>query len=215
MNTNLRIAGIAIAFFLLASGYVAAQNDGSFEDLQERWAQVNYQLQGKEQISAFELLIDTADSYIAQQPKSAEMLIWSGIIKSTYAGAKGGLGALKYAKASKRDLEKAMDIDAQALHGSVYTSLGALYFNVPGWPIAFGSDTKAKEFLLKALSINPQGIDQNYFYAQFLQDQGDLNQSFRYYEKALAAAPRMGRPVADSGRSDDIRRAMLELKKEL
>jgi len=215
MNTNIRITNIVTICFFFASSLVTAQNESSFKDLQQRWAQVNYQLQGKEQLVAFEQLIDTTDSYVAQQPKSAEILIWSGIIKSTYAGAKGGLGALEYAKASKRDLEKSLDIDASALHGSAYTSLGTLYFNVPGWPIAFGNDKKAKEYLLKALKIDPQGIDQNYFYAQFLQDQGDLNDSLRYYEKALAATPRVARPVADSGRRDDIRHAILELKKEL
>jgi len=211
MNQFIRNTSVILTFILFTCGHVIAQNDVAFKDLQKSWAQVNYQLQGKKQISAFESLMATADDYIAQQPKNPELLIWRGIIKSTYAGAKGGLTALKYAKASRRDFEQAMDINAQALHGSAYTSLGTLYFSVPGWPVAFGDDKKAKRFLLKALSINPQGIDANYFYAQFLQDQGDLGKSLRYYEKALAAEPRLGRAIADSGRRDDIRRAILAL----
>ncbi|EAW31780.1 TPR repeats containing protein [marine gamma proteobacterium HTCC2143] len=216
MKTLVKITGIlTVALFTLTSGLANAGNDDSISTLQKRWAEVNYQLEGKEQITAFEQLIDKADSLVSQQPKNAPLLIWSGIIKSTYAGAKGGLGALKYAKAARTDLEKAQDIDPQALSGSAYTSLGTLYFNVPGWPIGFGDDKKAKKLLRKALTVNPHGIDPNYFFAQFLEDQGDLQEAYRYYEKALQAAPRPSRPVADKGRRDEIRSAMLKLKEKL
>ena len=73
-----------------------------------------------------------------------------------------GLGAFNYAKASKKDLEKALSIDPDALSGSAYTSLGTLYFNVPGWPIGFGDDEKAEQ-LLKSPDGKPIGIDSNYF----------------------------------------------------
>ena len=209
------IASLLATVLFFVSTLAAAANDESVSMLQKRWAEVNYQLEGKEQISAFEALINRADSLVSKQPKDAGILIWSGIIKSTYAGAKGGLGALKYAKASKADLEQAMEIDPNALDGSAYTSLGTLYFNVPGWPIGFGDDKKAKQFLLKALAINPDGIDPNYFYAQFLEDQGQPDEAYKYYEKALKAAPRASRPTADKGRRDEINTAMLRLKNKL
>ena len=36
--------------------------------------------------------------------------------------------------------------------GSAYTSLGTLYFKVPGWPVGFGDEEKAEELLRKALA---------------------------------------------------------------
>ena len=57
-------------------------------------------------------------------------------------------------------------------------SLGTLYHRVPGFSVGFGSDRKAKEYLEKAVAINPDGIDRNYFYGEFLYDEGrrrDLN----------------------------------------
>jgi Tfp pilus assembly protein PilF len=45
---------------------------------------------------------------------------------------------------------------------------GALYYQVPGWPIGFGDKDKANELLKKALALNPDGIDPNYFYGDFL-----------------------------------------------
>lgn len=179
--------------------------------LQTRWAEVNYQLSGKEQVKAFEALADEADQVTAQYPDSAPVWIWSGIIKSTYAGAKGGLGALGVAKQSKADLERAMELDPDALEGSAYTSLGTLYANVPGRPIGFGDEDKAAELLRKALSVAPDAIDTNYFYAEFLRQQKDFDGARTYYLKAQAAAPRPGREVADAGRQQEITAALAAL----
>jgi Tfp pilus assembly protein PilF len=111
---------------------------------------------------------------------------------------------MKYAKAARKDLETVIGIDGEALSGSAYTSLGALYFKVPGWPVGFGSDDKAEEYLLKGLSINPDGIDPNYFYGEFLYEQGEFEQSREYLLKAQKAPARPDRPVADEGRQKEI-----------
>ncbi len=200
---------LILSGFMLMSVVQASIEPGStIEQLQKRWAVANYQLQGKEQLEAFENLKGEAEAYAAQHPKLAEGWIWSGIIKSTYAGAKGGLGALGLAKAARSDLERALEIDPPAMNGSAYTSLGTLYFNVPGWPIGFGSDKRARELLLKGLEVNPDGIDSNYFYAEFLRNQGELEEARNYYARAREAAPRAARPLADEGRQQEIRSAL-------
>jgi Tfp pilus assembly protein PilF len=125
-------------------------------------------------------------------------------VLSTAAGVKGGLGALGLAKDSRARLEAALKIDPDALQGSAYTSLGTLYHKVPGFPVGFGSDKKAKEFLEKALVINPDGIDPNYFYGEFLFDEDDYAGARKHLEKALQAAPRPNRQSADEGRRRDI-----------
>jgi len=200
---------------LLNTSPALADLDSDVLMLQQRWAEVNYQLEGKAQITAFETLIDDATKVTAQYPKDAPAWIWSGIIKSTYAGAKGGLGALKFAKASKSDLENAMKIDPEAMHGSAYTSLGTLYFNVPGWPVGFGDDKKAEKLLLKALSIYPDGIDSNYFYGDYLKNEKRYLEAESYFLKAQAAPARQDRPLADAGRQEEITLALLDVRKEL
>ena len=176
--------------------------------LQKQWAEVNYQIEGKDQISAFERLIIDADAVVVANPKQAAPLIWRGIIKSTLAGKKGGLGALGLAKAAKKDLEKSIILDATAMQGSALTSLGTLYLNVPGWPVGFGSDKEAEKFLLKAIAINPDGIDSNYFYADFLMAKKRNQEAATYFRKAQNAAPRLNRPLADSGRQKEIATAL-------
>jgi len=90
------------------------------------------------------------------------------------------------------------------LNGSIYTSLGSLYYKVPRWPMAFGDKKKAREYLDKAIKLNPDGIDPNYFYGDFLLEQGEYAQARDYLGKALAAPPRPGREDADQGRREEI-----------
>lgn len=209
------ILSLALLLCALGSTLAAADTDAEVTALQERWAEVNYQLEGKTQITAFEALVQDADHIVAQSPDSAAALIWSGIIKSSFAGAKGGLGAMKLAKDSRSDLERAMEIDANALQGSAYTSLGTLYFKVPGWPVGFGDDEKAEELLLKALALNPEGIDPNYFYGDFLLSQKRYDEAEKALLKAQAAPSRPTRPLADAGRQAEIKVALSKVHEKL
>jgi len=216
MNKRLIVKWISLASLLLFNNSSVWADLGSdVHHLQKRWAEVNYQLEGKAQIIAFETLLDEAANVTAQYPQDAPAWIWSGIIKSTYAGAKGGIGALKFAKASKADLEKAIKIEPEAMNGSAYTSLGTLYFNVPGWPIGFGDDDKAEKYLLKAIAINPDGIDSNYFLADYMKSEKRYQEAESYLLKAQSAPGRPDRPVADSGRQEEIALALTVVRKEL
>jgi tetratricopeptide (TPR) repeat protein len=204
-----------LTLLLFAAAPAFAALDSDVLQLQKRWAEVNYQLEGKTRLTAFETLLDDAARVVEKHPDDAPAWIWSGIIKSTYAGAKGGMGALKFAKASKADLEHAMELDPEAMNGSAFTSLGTLYFNVPGWPVGFGDDEKAEELLLKAISLNPDGIDANYFYGDFLSKEKRWAEAETYLLKAQAAPARPDRPLADAGRQEEIEVALLKVQEKL
>ncbi|MDO8342990.1 MAG: hypothetical protein Q7T48_07320 [Cellvibrio sp.] len=191
-----------------------ADEAADIQKLQTRWAEIKYQTPKAEQEKAFVTLVAEAEQLRAANT-SAPYLIWEAIIRSTYAGAKGGLGALDQVKQSKKLLEQAIKMDAAAMNGSAYTSLGSLYYQVPGWPVGFGDDKKAKEMLLKGLSYNPDGIDSNYFYGDYLLEQKQYQQAVVAFEKALNAAPRPGRESADAGRKGEIEAAMAKAKKHL
>ena len=184
----------------------------SLAKLQQRWAEINYTLPPGEQAAAFSYLGDEADQLVERYPDAAELHIWAGIIRSTEAGASGGLGALGLVKQAKKELETALELNPLALDGSAYTSLGALYYQVPGWPLGFGDEQKAEWHLQRALAINPEGIDSLYFWGDYLHEQGRDAEARQALERALMAAPRPGRELADSGRRDDIRQLMSELQ---
>ena len=185
------------------------------EELQHEWARIKYKMPQEERAAAFEALAHKAEEVSAKNTGRAEPLVWEAIILSSEAGERGGLGALSLVKKARGLLEQAEKIQPDALHGSIYTSLGSLYYQVPGWPVGFGDDDKARSYLQKALAVNPNGIDPNYFYGDFLMEQKDYQGAVKAFEKALAAPPRPTRQVADAGRRSEIQAALARAREKL
>lgn len=213
MNIIKKLALATLVFIASSSVFAGAQDDVA--QLQKSWAVANYTLKDKAQVTAFETLIEQADKAVKANTDSVEVLIWQGVIKASYAGVKGGLGALSLAKSAKSDFEKALKMDDKALQGASYTNLGVLYYKVPGWPIGFGDDDKAKVFLDKALAIDSEGIENNYFYADYLIDQRQYAEAEAYLLKAQHAPARPNRALADKGRQSEISAALQNIKSQL
>ena len=183
--------------------------------IQQSWAHIQYELPVEQRVGAFEKLAGQATSFRQDRQSLAEAWIWSGIVTSSWAGAQGGLGALSKVKDARADLEKALALDPKALQGSAYTSLGALYDRVPGWPIGFGDSDKAEQLLKTALELNPNGIDSLYFWGDHLYRQKRYREAKVALQKALQAAPRPGRETADAGRRKEIDALLVDVNKKL
>lgn len=201
-------ASLLVAITTLAD---TASPTNNLDYLQSNWAHATYKLEGTAREEALSELAEYARQITQTESTVPEILIWKGIVLSSLAGEKGGLGALGLVKEARASLESALKIDPNALQGSAHTSLGTLYHQVPGWPIAFGSDKKAKTHLMKALTINPDGIDSNYFMGQFLFDEGEFDAARAHLEQAMKAPARPGRPLADSGRKGEIQALLLQI----
>lgn len=206
---------LLIAMLYTASlAYAALTPD--LAEIRDEWARIKYQLPEKQRETAFERLAQRAHAVRAAHPEQAEPLVWEAIVKASLAGEKGAFGgALGYVKEARALLEQAEDIEPATLNGSLYTTLGSLYYQVPGWPLSFGNDHKARHYLEKALQVNPDGIDPNYFYGDFLLDQGDYPGAVATLEKALAAPDRPDRSVADAGRRREIETALAKARAKL
>ena len=203
---------ILLFLFLVTPLAAAAGVDDDVRVLQSAWEEIKYRKPAAEQPAAYEALAKQAEQVRARYAERAEPEIWYGIIVASHAGAKGGFGALKLAKEAKKALEHALALDPKALDGSAYTSLGSLYYQVPGWPIGFGDDRKARELLEQALAINPEGIDPNFFLGDFLYRKGDYEGARQALARALKAAPRPERPLADEGRRREIESLLKEIR---
>jgi len=214
---KLRVLCVAALLSAVSLPSLALTDSGqkSLQLLQSCWAEINYQVPAAQREAEFAKLAAEADTLVRSNPQDAEFYIWRGIILSTYAGAKGGLGALDLVKQSKASLEQAVALDPKALEGSAYTSMGALYYQVPGWPIGFGDDEQAEKLLKQALQLNPNGIDPNYFYGDFLFRQKRYSEAKLALEKAQAATARPGREVADRGRQAEIAALLAKVQAEL
>lgn len=191
---------------LARSAFADEMLEADLANLQHAWAKATYQTGKEQQEAAFKVLSDQAHQLTAKSAGASEAQIWEAIILSGYAKSMGPLhpvNALKAAEQARDLLLESIKTNPQALHGSAYTTLGSLYFRVPGWPIGFGDKKKGREYLEKALQLNPNGIDSNYFYADYLRAQGEYPQAVNYYQKALQAPARPGREDADAGRRQE------------
>jgi tetratricopeptide (TPR) repeat protein len=183
--------------------------------IQSRWAEIRYQLPEGERVKAFDALVNDIGRAQLRAPDDLRLQVWKGIVLASEAGAQGGLGALSLCKQARKEFEAVIQKDGQVLDGSAYTSLGSLYYQVPGWPLGFGDEDKARELLQQGLSIAPDGIDANYFWGDFLLDQEDYAGAVQAFQKALAAPPRPGRESADAGRRAEIEAGLAKAQEEL
>jgi tetratricopeptide (TPR) repeat protein len=211
MKKYLALCALALS---LNSAHAGAPLDTSIAQLQHEWATANYQLPEKNREDALEKLVKEAHQVSAANPGRAEALIWEGIITSTLAKYQSLFSAGGTAKAARDLLLAAEKIDANALDGSALTSLGSLYYKVPSIG-SFGDHKKAREYLERSLKISPNGIDPNYFYADFLLEEGEYAKALEYFKKALNAPARPGREDADTGRRADINAGIKKAEKKL
>ena len=206
------LAGLLALSCALPMAAAAAPVDEAVTALQRDWEVIRYQTPAAEREKRFEALAAKAHQVSESFPGRSEPLVWEGIVVSSWAGEKGGLGALSLAKQAKALYEQAIGIDGGALDGSAYNSLGVLYYKVPGWPMGFGDKDKARALLQKALAINPQGIDPNFFYAEYLVETRHADEAVSYLERALQAPSRPGRQIADTGRREEARALLARVR---
>ncbi len=212
----MKLALALLALSLGLSGLAAADPvEDSLRPILDEWAVIKYRTPEKQQEARYRALAQQAHKLAEAHPGRAEPLIWEGIALSSEAGAKGGIGALSLAKAARDKLEQAIKRDERALKGSAWTSLGTLYYKVPGWPIGFGDKARAEEMLNKSLAINPDGIDPNFFRGEYLFERERYGEALKSLETALHAPARPGRELADSGRHQEILALIAKVRKEM
>lgn len=204
---------IALLFAANAAFAETAPLDASIEKLQHEWATAYYKTPEKDKEAAFEKLVEEAHKVSAANPGRAEPLIWEGIITSTLAKYQSIFSAGGTAKAARDLLLAAEKIDANALNGSALTSLGSLYYKVPRFG-SFGDHDKARDYLERALKVNPDGIDPNFFMGELMVERGESAKALEYFKKALNAPARPGREDADTGRKAEIQDAIKKIEKK-
>ena len=118
MNIRQKAAALIAVGSLLFNGAAgAAPVDDAVADLQHEWETVKYKVPTKEKEARFEALAAKAHKVSVAFPDRAEPLIWEGIVVSSLAGAKGGLGALGLVKQAKTLYEGALKMQSEALEG--------------------------------------------------------------------------------------------------
>lgn len=187
-----------VALLLLSSQCAAESLTDSLTHIESEWASIYYGTPKQKQGPAFQHLLEKTVALTQQYPNSAEPIFWQAVVKATYADHQDGFSALGSIEDARSLLEKAITINPKTMSGSAYVTLGTLYYMAPKWPIAFGDDQKAQELLETALKINPNGIDTNYFYGDFLLSHENPREAEKFFAKAVSAPSRPDQLFADN-----------------
>lgn len=232
MNTSVIKCGLAVGFAVLAlalrpvsaaqaqaavspavpvQAAASAAPPTALHALQNEWATIQYTLPEPEREARFAALADKARALTASQESRAETHLWEGIVLSSWGNAKGGLGALGIVKQARAQLEAAIAIDPKGCNGAAQMRLALLYARVPGWPIGFGDSKQAETLFKQALAIDPDGIDPNFFYADFLVQANRPDEARPLLERAARAPSRPDQTIADVARRKEIEVLMRQL----
>lgn len=185
------------------------------QNIEAEWARIHYSVPRAQQDAAFQVLLAEIKHLKAQYPEQAEFIIQEAIVIATNAENINGFKALAAIHTARDLLLHAIELNPNASQGAAFVALGSLYSLVPGWPIAYGDNNKAQALLEKALSINPNTIDANYFYATFLADRGQRQEALRYFQRALAIPVRASQVFADSQLHQQAKQALAEYHQNL
>jgi tetratricopeptide (TPR) repeat protein len=202
-----------VALLLLSAHCYAGDLKTSLASIESQWAKIYYQTPKTQQEQAYQQLLAKTDGLSKEFPDAAEPIFWQGVIKATYADQQDPISALQAINEARDLLTKAITIDPKTMDGSAYVTLATLYYMVPGWPVAFGDNNKAKEMFRKALEINPNGIDTNYFYGEFLASNNELKEAEKYFEIATKAPIRSEQDLADTKLKEEAIMALKNISK--
>ena len=169
------------------------------------WEHIKFKVDDKNvQEKQMAALAERATGVVQKYPGKPEAEIWLGILISEQASMasenSSPFKALGFAKRARDILEKVEKTDPVVLDAGAPTSLGVLYYRVPGFPIGFGDKTKARQLLQEAVRNAPEGLDANYFYGDFLYEQHEYPEAEKILKHALTLPPHPDRPLWDKSR---------------
>jgi len=207
---------LALLFIVLPGGITQANElPSTVQEMRVEMDVVNFELRKDKKLERLKALIPHSEELAKQNETDAGYQMMAGFFNLQYAGSKGGVGALKYAKASRTYLEKSVELDPTIYNASAHAVLGSLYSKVPGWPIGFGDKKKADAHYTKALELSPNSIDSNFSYATYLFEKKEYARAKTYLEKAKLAPSRPSRPRADEEVRKVIEQALIEIETKL
>jgi len=186
--------------------------DADVMRINNAWAHIRYQVKDRNtQYNQLAALEQQAHQVVQKYPGKAEPLLWEGIVVSEEAARASTFKQLGLATRARDILVKSYAINPRVADGGAAMSLGVLYYKVPGWPLGFGSTAKARNYFQQALAEDPKGLDNNYFYGDFLAQEGNKDAARQYLQRALQAPTNPNRPVWDSGRRAEVRALLAKL----
>jgi tetratricopeptide (TPR) repeat protein len=180
--------------------------DAEFASIAQGWDEARYGISDERtQIVALGLLTVQLASLAERYPCDARIRVWQGVILAGEADDSDWIDALRLAGEARSVLQSVsgapLDRDATIMRE---VTLGALYAQAPPFPISFGDAREAEAHFRRALAVDPNGLEPNYYFADFLFRQHRYREANTVAQTALRAAPRANRDLGDRGERGDL-----------
>jgi tetratricopeptide (TPR) repeat protein len=176
--------------------------------LNNEWSEIFYRLPGRLQAEKYEALLPRIREFKAQNPQSAEPLILEAITLCTLAATEWGFSSLSRVREARDLLLRAIDLNPKAMEGTALITLGNLYYRLPGWPISFGDDEIALQYLETAVKLYPESLDSNYFLGDYWLNEEEYDKAIKYLEKADKIPARPYHQISDFKVKGEVERAL-------
>jgi hypothetical protein len=161
---------------------------------------------------ALTTLIQRAASLAKQHPSRGEPLAWKGIVEADLSARERSLGQ---AKNARKTLEASLAILPNSSAPDAYSTLGAMYANMPGFPLAFGDKKKARVHFQQCLTLDAKHVGCNINYASLLLKQEDFAGAIKHANAGIAGLPRPGRDKADKASRGSAETIITKAKEQL
>lgn len=164
--------------------------------IESDWAKVFYHSAKTDDMAKKEYsrLIAKTQRLEIKYPDATEPIFWEANILASRAEHENIFTALASIETAKTLLKQVIQKDASTLGGAALITLGILYYEMP---LTYNRNSMAENHLKEALKINPNGVDPNYFYAEFLRSMDQAIAAIKYYKFALSATVRFEQQFAD------------------
>jgi tetratricopeptide (TPR) repeat protein len=201
------LSAVVAAPVAMAAGDI----DPDVARIRDAWATLEYQDTADPHRLAKSTALENDAAAVAASHPTARALYWQAEVLCLTADILHSTASLGKVKQARDLLEKAQKLDPKA--SEVLAFLGTLYAQVPGWPLGYGNKAKAQTYLRQALDLSPDGIDANYFMADYLLQTGHADQAIPLFEKAQTAAEAAPSSAVIDGRRQDIAKDLAKARK--
>lgn len=142
-----------------------------------------------ERAALAEPAIDACEHALVQNDKSAPLHYYLAMNVGQLARTKG-IGALRLVRQMEKEFQRAAELDSQFDYAGPDRNLGELYLNAPGWPTSIGSNTKARQHLMRAVQIAPDYPENRLDLLECYINIGDDDAAQREAQKIFALLPK-------------------------
>ncbi len=181
--------------------------------LQQQWAQAKYQASEEKEEAALAALQEKIDISLRKNPSQPELLIMQAVVLATKADDTDGLvQGLSDVRAARTSLLRALKLLPPTEQALANTLLGMLYYKAPPPPLSFGNNKQAASYLQKALALDPNGLEDNYYEGDYLNEQNQYQQAELFLKRALNAPADPDQPAYEQGIRQEIQAVLVEVK---